>query len=143
VFVKPPEILSRDRLLGTYEVRPVLAKLRGTLLGAAGLLVAASLALGGLIAAHTDADGVYGRGSTRTPRQVTASGVIYSKRVKDLSQLAGGEAPAEGGGGLVEAAVGGQGPLAAGMRGAPHAGGLQRSVLAVSAHVHPPPLSSP
>lgn len=28
VFVKPPEVLARDRLLGTYEVRPVLARLR-------------------------------------------------------------------------------------------------------------------
>lgn len=28
VFVKPPEVLTRDRLLGTYEVKPVLARLR-------------------------------------------------------------------------------------------------------------------
>ena len=28
VFVKPPEVLARDRLLGTYEVKPVLARLR-------------------------------------------------------------------------------------------------------------------
>jgi hypothetical protein len=101
VFVKPPEILSRDRLLGTYEVRPVLAKLRSTLVGSAGLLLAASLVLGGLIRAGSDADGVYGRGSTRAPRQVTANGVIYSKRVTDLSQLAAGAGPrgAVGGGG--------------------------------------------
>lgn len=28
VFVKPPEVLARDRLLGTYEVKPVLGRLR-------------------------------------------------------------------------------------------------------------------
>ena len=26
--MKPPEVLARDRLLGTYEVKPVLARLR-------------------------------------------------------------------------------------------------------------------
>ncbi|GBF89149.1 DUF1230 family protein [Raphidocelis subcapitata] len=88
-FVKPPEVLGRDRLLGTYEVRPALAKLRSTMVGAAALLVVCSILLSGLIRAGSDEDGVYGRGSMRTPRQVTASGVIYSKRVKDLSQLAG------------------------------------------------------
>ncbi|KAI8476428.1 MAG: hypothetical protein J3K34DRAFT_258620 [Monoraphidium minutum] len=89
LFVKPPEILGRDRLLGTYQVRPVLAKLKTTLLGAAALLLAATLLLSGLIKAHADEDGVYGRGSNRGPRQVTSGGLIYSKRVKDLSQLAG------------------------------------------------------
>ncbi|KIZ07014.1 Uncharacterized protein ycf36 [Monoraphidium neglectum] len=89
LFVKPPEILGRDRLLGTYQVRPVLAKLKSTLVGSAVLLLAATLLLSGLIKAHSDEDGVYGRGSNRGPRQVTSSGVIYSKRVTDLSQLAG------------------------------------------------------
>lgn len=89
IFVKPPEILMRDRLLIMATVRPTLAKLRGTLVGAAALLLVCTLALSGLISAHADKDGVYGRGSMRTPRQVTSSGVIYSKRVKDLSQLAG------------------------------------------------------
>ena len=61
VFVKPPEVLTRDRLLGTYEVKPVLAKLRRTLLGAGGMLVVVSVLLFGLIKAGTDEDGVYGR----------------------------------------------------------------------------------
>lgn len=27
-FIKPPEVLTRDRLLGMYEVKPILRKLR-------------------------------------------------------------------------------------------------------------------
>eukprot|EP00793_Prasinoderma_coloniale_P005932 PRCOL_00004406-RA len=42
-FVKPPEVLARDRLMGTYEVKPVLAKLRRSLaVGMATLLVSVS-----------------------------------------------------------------------------------------------------
>eukprot|EP00899_Mesostigma_viride_P008119 jgi/Mesvir1/17308/Mv07705-RA.1 len=32
-WVKPPEVLARDRLLGLYQVKPVLEMLKGTLLG--------------------------------------------------------------------------------------------------------------
>ncbi|GIL69293.1 hypothetical protein Vretifemale_230 [Volvox reticuliferus] len=88
MFVKPPEVLMRDRLLGTYEVKPVLAKLRSTLLGSAGLLFLTAVLLFGLIKAGSDADGMYGRGAARVPRQVLADGVLYSPRVSDLSQLA-------------------------------------------------------
>eukprot|EP00877_Chromochloris_zofingiensis_P015221 jgi/Chrzof1/9953/Cz04g21270.t1 len=87
-FVKPPEVLMRDRLLGTYEVKPVLGKLKNTLLGAGGLLLTCAVLLFGVIKAGTDADGMYGRGASRVPRQVTADGVLYGKRVKSLSQLA-------------------------------------------------------
>lgn len=88
VFVKPPEVLTRDRLLGVYEVRPVIKRLRSTLLGSGGSLLLTALLLFGFIQADTDSDGMYGRGAARTPRMVTADGVIYSAKVKDLSQLA-------------------------------------------------------
>jgi hypothetical protein len=74
-FVKPPEVLTRDRLLATYEVRPTLAKLRSTLLGMGGILLVTAVLLFGLIKAGTDEDGVYGRGSRPVPRQVTAGGL--------------------------------------------------------------------
>lgn len=73
-FVKPPEVLTRDRLLATYEVRPTLAKLRSTLLGMGGILLVTAVLLFGLIRAGTDEDGVYGRGARPVPRQVTAGG---------------------------------------------------------------------
>lgn len=42
-FVKPPDILARDRLMGTYEVKPVLAKLRRSMgVGLATLLLSVS-----------------------------------------------------------------------------------------------------
>ena len=83
IFVKPPEILARDRLLGTYEVRPVLSRLRITL-QAAGLALVASAAVLTYVVSSTDVE----RSTMRTPTQVTAKGVIYSSKVSDLSQLA-------------------------------------------------------
>ena len=76
VFVKPPEVLARDRLLGTYEVRPVLARLRTTLQAVGVGLAGTALALSLLISSQLDADGAYGRGSARklAPTQVTPTG---------------------------------------------------------------------
>nr|GLL26426.1 uncharacterized protein LOC109177499 [Ipomoea trifida] len=41
MWVKPPEILARDRLLGSYKVKPVIALLKQTLVGTGAFLVAA------------------------------------------------------------------------------------------------------
>ncbi|CAA3014493.1 protein CONSERVED IN THE GREEN LINEAGE AND DIATOMS 27, chloroplastic [Olea europaea var. sylvestris] len=41
MWVKPPEILARDRLLGSYKVKPVVKLLKQTLVGTGALLVAA------------------------------------------------------------------------------------------------------
>ncbi|PNG99941.1 hypothetical protein TSOC_014264, partial [Tetrabaena socialis] len=87
VFVKPPEVLMRDRLLGSYEVKPVLSKLRSTLLGSAAVLLATAVVLVGLIRGGTDADGMYGRGASRVPRVYLSDGIIYSPRVSSMSQL--------------------------------------------------------
>eukprot|EP00955_Chlamydomonas_euryale_P101863 365377-Chlamydomonas_euryale.AAC.38 len=82
MFVKPPEVLTRDRLLGMYETKPVLQKLKVTLVGSGVTLLAASVLLFGLISAGTDENGMYGRGaSSRGPRQVTPDGIIFSKQV--------------------------------------------------------------
>lgn len=45
LWVKPPEVLARDRLLGAYQVTPVMNRLKQTLLGAAALLATATLSL--------------------------------------------------------------------------------------------------
>lgn len=58
--MKPPEVLTRDRLLASYQVKPVLTKLRQTLLGAGVVLLTSAVLLGGLIQSGTDEDGVYG-----------------------------------------------------------------------------------
>ena len=62
VFVKPPEVLTRDRLLGTYEVKPTLARLKTTLLGTGGVLLLSSSLLFGLLGSKADGDGMYGEG---------------------------------------------------------------------------------
>lgn len=104
VFVKPPEVLTRDRLLGMYEVKPALARLRTTLLASGAALTLSAVLLFGLIRAGADGDGVYGRGAARPPRALTSEGLpVYSSRVQELSQLvdddelAAEEAAAQGG----------------------------------------------
>ncbi|KAJ3697872.1 hypothetical protein LUZ61_001577 [Rhynchospora tenuis] len=41
MWVKPPEVLARDRLLGSYKVKPVINLLKQTLVGTGALLVTA------------------------------------------------------------------------------------------------------
>lgn len=43
MWVKPPEVLARDRLLGSYKVKPVVKLLKQTLVGTGALLVTAAL----------------------------------------------------------------------------------------------------
>ncbi|XP_012079364.1 protein CONSERVED IN THE GREEN LINEAGE AND DIATOMS 27, chloroplastic isoform X3 [Jatropha curcas] len=43
MWVKPPEVLARDRLLGSYKVKPVIKMLKQTLVGTGALLVTAVL----------------------------------------------------------------------------------------------------
>jgi len=51
-WVKTPEVLTRDRLAGAYEVRPVVGRLRSTLLGGAGFVIAVFGALTGVLGAN-------------------------------------------------------------------------------------------
>ncbi|ONI02836.1 hypothetical protein PRUPE_6G224400 [Prunus persica] len=43
MWVKPPEVLARDRLLGSYKVKPVIKLLKQTLVGTGALLVTGAL----------------------------------------------------------------------------------------------------
>jgi hypothetical protein len=93
-FVKPPPVLARDRLLGAYEVRPTLAKLRRTLLGCGALLLGCAVVLSALIKTGADADGMYGRaaarpeiGERRKAARTTPDGVLFGTRASSLSQL--------------------------------------------------------
>ena len=69
-YVKPPEVLARDRLVGTYEVNPVMNRLRQTMLSTGGTLLASGVLLSSLISASADADGMYGRGAAAKPASV-------------------------------------------------------------------------
>ncbi len=83
IFVKPPEVLTRDRLLSMYQVKPVLAKLRQTLLASAGALVFSTLVLAGVVQFNGPLDD----GKIRKPREVNAEGIIFSDKVKSLRQV--------------------------------------------------------
>lgn len=87
MFVKPPEVLARDRLVGTYEVNPVMSRLRKTMLGTGATLLLSGVLLSGLISQSADADGMYGRGAAVKPASVTPSGILYSKNVKSVETL--------------------------------------------------------
>ncbi|GAQ85274.1 hypothetical protein KFL_002270080 [Klebsormidium nitens] len=56
LWVKPPEILARDRLLGSYQVKPILNRLKQTLLGAGGALMASAVSLALLLQAGEPTD---------------------------------------------------------------------------------------
>jgi Conserved in the green lineage and diatoms 27 len=71
LFVKPPKVLARDRLLGTYEVKPALNRLKGILLASGVSVAATSVVLGALINSSRDADGMYGRGAGIAQQQRT------------------------------------------------------------------------
>eukprot|EP00873_Tetraselmis_striata_P017282 jgi/Tetstr1/437546/TSEL_026218.t1 len=87
VFVKPQEVLARDRLLGTYEAKPALAKLKTSLTVCAVALLSCAGTLTICINNGTDADGVYGRGAAQ-PRKVTANGIIYSSQEEPAEEFA-------------------------------------------------------
>ncbi|KAK9811453.1 hypothetical protein WJX72_004139 [[Myrmecia] bisecta] len=54
IWVKTPQVLLRDRLLGSYTVRPAMSRLRTTLISLAGSLVAATICMASLDAPHTE-----------------------------------------------------------------------------------------
>lgn len=87
VFVKPPEVLARDRLLGAYEVKPVMQRLKSTLTGSGLALLLSTVLLFGLIRSGADSDGVYGRGAARVVRREANGEVIYSAGVRSLADL--------------------------------------------------------
>lgn len=99
-FVKPPEILTRDRLVGMYEVRPVMNRLKMTLQSTGALLTCTALSF--LLLGKVN-DGQEIRGLNPPPRQVTPDGIIFSSRVNSLMELvtddeaAEAEAEAQGG----------------------------------------------
>lgn len=104
VFVKPPEVLTRDRLLASYQVKPVLTKLRQTLLGAGVVLLTSAVLLGGLIQSGTDEDGVYGEQDTialhnlqqRDDCRLTGSSGCWAEMAVWMSTTScGGETPCE------------------------------------------------
>jgi len=60
VYVKDPEMLARDRLLGTYTVRPVVEMLRKTLLGCGAVALMSLAALRTIDAPNGEMNGDYG-----------------------------------------------------------------------------------
>jgi hypothetical protein len=56
IWVKSPEVLSRDRLLGNYKVKPTLARMKNTMVVTAAMLAFSSLVLTGVLFSESDED---------------------------------------------------------------------------------------
>jgi hypothetical protein len=88
-FVKPPAVLARDRLLGSYEARPALNRVRGALAAAAAALVASSVSL--VVISNSDSSDLSALPSATPPPLRIASdgtGIIYSKNLALEDSLA-------------------------------------------------------
>ena len=64
-----------------YETKPVLQKLRVTLIGSGVMLLTSSVLLFGIIKAEADEDGMYGRGASRIRQQVSYMPILASVRM--------------------------------------------------------------
>lgn len=86
-FVKPPAVLARDRLLGSYEARPALNRVRGALAAAAAALVAASVSLAVVSSTSGAPNAAI---APPSPLRIASdgSGVIYSKSLALEDSLA-------------------------------------------------------
>mmetsp|Transcript_14026 Transcript_14026/g.39682 ORF Transcript_14026/g.39682 Transcript_14026/m.39682 type:complete len:308 (-) Transcript_14026:1725-2648(-) len=80
-FLKPPEVLARDRLLGTYEVKPIMAKLKLVTFGTVGGLLACVLALGLF-------DTIQDTYASQAPTaRLTQNGILYNSFITDINVL--------------------------------------------------------
>jgi len=80
-FLKPPEVLARDRLLGTYEVKPIMSKLKLVLYGTLGGLVACALSL-------TLFDNITETYASKVPSaRLTQNGILYNSFITDINVL--------------------------------------------------------
>lgn len=86
-FVKPPAVLARDRLLGSYEARPALNRVRGALAAAAAALVAASVSL---VVVSSTSGASNAAVAPPSPLRIASdgSGIIYSKNLALEDSLA-------------------------------------------------------
>lgn len=86
-FVKPPAVLARDRLLGSYEARPALNRVRGALAAAAAALVAASVSL---VVVSSNGGASESVAAPPPPLRIASdgSGIIYSRNLALEDSLA-------------------------------------------------------
>lgn len=90
IFVKPPEVLARDRLVAGYKVKPVLARLQQTLVASAGALALNVAVLAGVIQINGPIETDIPR-----PREIRTDGIIFSDKVRSMQQLLNDDEAAE------------------------------------------------
>ncbi|CAM8956865.1 unnamed protein product [Rhodiola kirilowii] len=85
MWVKPPEVLARDRLLGSYKVKPVIKLLKQTLVGTGAVLVASVF----LFIFATPTEEFFQSAFSRNPTDASPSKTTNTKnlRKEDLLRL--------------------------------------------------------
>lgn len=100
-WVKTPQVLMRDRLMSNYTVKPALARLKRTLLGLGGALVASMVILTVIPPPPVNSASYYYDGSMRTSSSVAVSSSSsnddYESAVEKYEPWAAAEAEADGG----------------------------------------------
>ena len=89
-WMKPPEVLARDRLLGLYEAQPIVSRLKLVAYGTAGGLMACVLSLYLLDATRPE---LYKQSQRPAPAR-TANGILYNKGLGDTTILKQSDAAA-------------------------------------------------
>lgn len=98
-WVKTPQVLMRDRLMSNYTVKPALARLKRTLLGLGGALVASMVILTVIPPPPVNSASYYYDGSMRTSSGVAVSSSSsnddYESAVEKYEPWAAAEAEAD------------------------------------------------
>jgi hypothetical protein len=105
-WVKTPQVLMRDRLMSNYTVKPALARLKRTLLGLGGALVASMVILTVIPPPPVNSASYYYDGSMRTTSSSSSSVAVssssssnddYESAVEKYEPWAAAEAEADSG----------------------------------------------
>ncbi|KAI8469570.1 MAG: hypothetical protein J3K34DRAFT_423233 [Monoraphidium minutum] len=91
-WVKPPEVLARDRLAVAYQIRPAIARLKRTLLGLGGALATSVILLAALPPPGAQSSS-YTPPPTYAPPPPASGGLSYEERLQRFEPWAadGGE----------------------------------------------------
>ncbi|GKU98866.1 hypothetical protein SLEP1_g11804 [Rubroshorea leprosula] len=87
MWVKPPEVLARDRLLGSYEVKPVIMLLKQTLVGTGALLITGVLLFICATPVETFFRNTYATEGNSTNVQALKTNTKFNIRKEELLQL--------------------------------------------------------
>mmetsp|Transcript_45259 Transcript_45259/g.75507 ORF Transcript_45259/g.75507 Transcript_45259/m.75507 type:complete len:321 (+) Transcript_45259:101-1063(+) len=106
IWVKSPEVLSRDRLLGSYKVKPILGRAKNTMLSCAAVLALSSSLFGGVLSLEPEEAKLQ---RAPVPR-ITSEGLVYRSSSSSTSEYGTNALKADDNAAAAEAAAAGGRP---------------------------------